>query len=69
MMIHRPCASTRSPVKWCKHVYFTLLTRIIACRRVGTPYQLRDTDGAPLPAAQGLAIVAERYRISDELRA
>jgi len=51
------------------HISTTLLTRIIACWRAGTPYQIRDTDGTPLTAAQGRAIVAQRYRVSQELRA
>ena len=51
------------------HISTALLTRIIACWRAGTPYQLRDIDGTPLTTAQGRAIVAERYRVSDELRA
>jgi transposase len=51
------------------HISTTLLTRIIACWRAGTPYQLRDTDGTPLTTAQGRAIAAGRYRVSDELRA
>jgi transposase len=51
------------------HISTTLVTRIIACWRAGTRYQLRDTDGTPLTAAQGRAIIAERYRVSDELRA
>ena len=46
-----------------------LLTRLIACWRKGTPYQIRDTDGTPLTTEQGRAIVAQRYRVSDELRA
>jgi hypothetical protein len=51
------------------HIAPTLLTRIIACWRAGTPYQIRDIDGTPLTAAQGRAVIAERYRVSDELRA
>jgi len=46
-----------------------LLTRLIACWRAGVPYQIRDTDGTPLTTAQGRAIIAQRYRVSDELRA
>jgi transposase len=46
-----------------------LLTRLIACWRAGTPYQIRDTDGTPLTLAQGRAIIAQRYRVSPELRA
>ena len=51
------------------HISTTLLTRIIACWRAGTPYQIRDTDGTPLTTAQGRAIVAERYRVPDDIRA
>ncbi len=51
------------------HISMTLLTRIIACWRAGTPYQIRDTDGTPLTTAQGRAIIAQRYRVSDDLRA
>jgi hypothetical protein len=51
------------------HIAPALLTRIIACWRAGVPYQVRDTDGTPLTTAQGRAVIAERYRVSDELRA
>ena len=51
------------------HIAPALLTRIIACWRAGTAYQVRDTDGTPLTAAQGRAVIAERYHVSDELRA
>jgi transposase len=51
------------------HISTVLLTRIIACWRAGTPYQIRDTDGTPLTPQQGRAIVAQRYRVSDDLRA
>jgi hypothetical protein len=51
------------------HISTTLLTRIIACWRAGTPYQLSDTDGMPPTTAQGRTIIAQRYRVSDELRA
>jgi transposase len=51
------------------HISTALVTRIIACWRAQTPYQIRDIDGTPLTVAQGRAIVAERYRVSDELRA
>jgi transposase len=51
------------------HISTALLTRIIACWRAGTPYQIRDTDGTPLTTAQGRAIVADRYSVSAELRA
>ena len=51
------------------HISTALLTRIIACWRASTPYQIRDTDGTPLTTAQGRAIIAQRYRVSGELRA
>jgi transposase len=51
------------------HISTALLTRVIACWRAGTPYQIRDTDGTPLTAAQGRAIIAQRYRVSEDLRA
>ena len=40
------------------HVSATLLTRIIACWRAGTPYVIRDLDGTPAHQRQGRAIVA-----------
>jgi hypothetical protein len=46
-----------------------LLTRIVACLRTGTPYQLRDVDGTPISEEQGRAIVTRRYEIPDEVRA
>jgi Transposase IS116/IS110/IS902 family len=46
-----------------------LLTRIVACLRNGTNYQLRDLDGTPITEAHGRAIVAARYEIPPEVRA
>ena len=51
------------------HISTVLLTRIIACWRAGTPYQLRDTDGTPITPSQGRQIISQRYQISKELRA
>ena len=51
------------------HISTVLLTRIIACWRAGTPYQLRDTEGTPITPAQGRQIISQRYQISAELRA
>lgn len=45
-----------------------LLTRIVACLRSGTPYELRDVDGTVITEAEGQAIVSERYRIPAEIR-
>jgi transposase len=46
-----------------------LLTRIVACLRNGTLYELRDVDGRPITPIQGRAIVAERYQVPPEIRA
>jgi transposase len=46
-----------------------LLTRIAACLRNGTPYQLRDTDGTPITEQQGRDIVVRRYTIPPAVRA
>ncbi|GIH11802.1 hypothetical protein Rhe02_98690 [Rhizocola hellebori] len=45
-----------------------LLTRIVACMRSGTAYQLRDLDGQPISREQGRAIVTQRYQIPAEIR-
>ena len=50
------------------HTATTLLTRIAACWRNGTPYQLRDLDGRPITAEQARLIIAERYTVPAELR-
>ena len=46
-----------------------LLTRIAACLRNRTPYQLRDTDGRAITEQEGRAIVAARYTIPPKTRA
>lgn len=46
----------------------TLLTRIAACLRTGTLYELRDTDGRVIAEQEGRAIIAERYTIPPEIR-
>lgn len=45
-----------------------LLTRIAACLRNGTRYELRDVDGSPITPAEGRAIVAARYHIPADIR-
>lgn len=50
------------------HIATALLTRIVACWRAGTPYEIRDLDGTPLTAPQGRHIVTQRYTVSAELR-
>ncbi len=46
-----------------------LMSRIAACWRNGTRYELRDTDGRVITEDEGRAICAERYKVTPELRA
>ena len=50
------------------HLAATLATRIAACLRTGTPYQLRDVDGTPISPAEGRAICHDRYRVKPSER-
>jgi transposase len=50
------------------HTAATLLTRVVACWRAGTPYQLRDVDGRVIDKDQARAIIADRYTIPAQLR-
>jgi transposase len=50
------------------HTAATLLTRVVACWRAGTPYQLRDVDGSAVDKDQARAIIADRYTIPAQLR-
>ena len=43
-------------------------TRLAACWRRQQRYTLRDTDGTPITETDGRAIVAERFKITDEMR-
>jgi transposase len=45
-----------------------LVNRIGKVLRTGEAYELRDTDGTPISAAQGKAIVAARFAIPPEIR-
>ncbi|SNY66808.1 IS110 family transposase [Paractinoplanes atraurantiacus] len=46
-----------------------LVTRLAACWRTRTPYQLQDVDGQPLAEAEGRAICVTRYQVTDADRA
>jgi len=46
-----------------------LVTRLAACWRHGTRYQLRDTDGREITDAEGRRICAERHAVTDADRA
>ncbi len=46
-----------------------LLTRMVACLRNGTPYQIRDLDGRVITAEEGREIVDERFQIPPDVRA
>ena len=49
------------------HLAATLVTRIAACLRAGTPYVLRDVDGTAISQAEGRRICT-RYRVKPEER-
>jgi transposase len=51
------------------HISTILLTRIVACWRSGSPYVIRDIDGAVLTPQEGRIICHSRYRVSEQLRA
>ena len=46
-----------------------LVTRLAACWRNRTPYQLHDLDGQPITEAEGRTICATRYQVTDTDRA
>lgn len=50
------------------HLATTLATRLAACWRRRERYLRRDIDGTPISQAEGRAIVAERYKIPDNVR-
>jgi len=50
------------------HIATTLLTRVAACWKNQTPYQLRDVDGRDVDTAEARAIIAERYTVPEHLR-
>ncbi len=45
-----------------------LLDRVRVILLEDRPYQLRDVDGSSITAAQGRAIIAQRYSVSQEVR-
>ena len=50
------------------HIATTLLTRVVACWRNQTPYQLRDIDGRVVDGSQARAIITQLYQIPDHIR-
>jgi transposase len=50
------------------HLAATLLTRVVACWRAGTPYVIRDLDGTVITAAEGRRIVAEQHQVDPDIR-
>ena len=50
------------------HIATTLLTRVVACWRAQTPYEIRDVDGRALTRQEARAIIGERYTIPDKTR-
>lgn len=51
------------------HVATTLLTRVVACWRAGTAYEIRDVDGTPVTLTRAREIIAERYTVPAQVRA
>jgi len=45
-----------------------LMDRVLAVMREDRPYQLRDTDGSPVTVAQARTIIANKYKVSEEIR-
>jgi len=45
-----------------------LMDRVLAVMREDRPYQLRDTDGSPVTVAQARKIIANKYKVSEEIR-
>lgn len=50
------------------HIATTLLTRVVACWKNQTPYQLRDVDGRPVTSSEARAIIVERYQVPEHIR-
>lgn len=50
------------------HIATTLLTRVAACWKTQTPYQLRDIDGQEVNLDEAHTIIAERYTVPQHLR-
>ena len=50
------------------HIATILLTRVVACWRNQTPYQLRDLDGRVVDGRQARAIITQLYQIPDDIR-
>jgi transposase len=46
-----------------------LLDRVHAVLREDRPYELRDVDGTPITPKEARTIIAERYKVPEELRA
>jgi hypothetical protein len=50
------------------HIATTLLTRVVACWRAQTPYEIRDVDGRAVTRQEARAIICERYTIPYKIR-
>jgi transposase len=46
-----------------------LLDRVLVVLREDKPYELRDTDGSPVSVGLARAIIAEKYKVPEEIRA
>lgn len=50
------------------HIATTLLTRVVACWKNQTPYELRNVDGRAVERIEARTIIAEHYQIPDDIR-
>lgn len=50
------------------HIATTLLTRVVACWRAQTHYQLRDVDGRLIDTRESRIIISERYTVPTKIR-
>jgi hypothetical protein len=50
------------------HIATTLLTRVVACWRAQTPYEIRDLDGRPLTTQEARTIIGQRYTVPQNIR-
>ena len=50
------------------HIATTLLTRVVACWKNQTPYQLHDVEGRSIDRVEARAIIAEHYQVPEHIR-
>jgi len=63
-MVHKGKHHTQAVCACATH----LLDRILIVLREDRPYELRDVNGKPVSSAEAKAIIAQRYRVPDDVR-